>query len=133
QLPFVGWGRLSHKLINELPADRNNNLTILDIMKRKPVVFMEVLGIEKYQLNERITKLNLQDNQSFTKIRYKDIAELQGSPAIKKGIWQAILIIEDLVELFGEPEHIMIEFAREEGTKKRTDNRKKQINTVQKA
>src|SRR5699024_534776 len=69
----------------------------------------------------------------FTKIRYKDIAELQGSPSIKKGIWQAILIIEDLVEIFGEPEHIMIEFAREEGAKKRTEDRKKQINNLQKA
>src|SRR5699024_6565365 len=84
QLPFVGWGRLSHKLINELPADINKSLTILDIMKQKPVVFMEVLGTEKYQLNERFKKLNLQNNHSFTKIRYKDIAELQGSPSIKK-------------------------------------------------
>lgn len=133
QLPFVGWGRLSHKLINELPADINKSLTILDIMKQKPVVFMEVLGTEKYQLNERFKKLNLQNNHSFTKIRYKDIAELQGSPSIKKGIWQAILIIEDLVEIFGEPEHIMIEFAREEGAKKRTEDRKKQINNLQKA
>lgn len=132
-LPFVGWGRLSHKLINELPADTNNNVTILDIMKQEPVVFMEVLGTEKYRLNERITKLNLHHNKSFAKIRYKDIAELQGSPAIKKGIWQAILIIEDLVQTFGEPDHIMIEFAREEDVKERNVNRKQQINNLQKA
>src|SRR5699024_10193996 len=132
-LQFVGWGRLSHKLINELQIDVENNLNILDIMKKEPVVFMEVLGTEKYQLNERITRLNLKDNTSYTKIKYKDIAELQGSPAIKKGIWQSILVIEDLVEIFGEPEHIMIEFAREEGVKKRTVDRKKQLANLQKA
>src|SRR5699024_4279100 len=32
RLPFTGWGRLSKKLINELPADVNNNKTILDLM-----------------------------------------------------------------------------------------------------
>src|SRR5699024_9132428 len=109
---------LSHKLINELQADIENNLTILDILKKEPIVFMEVLGTEKYQLNERITKLNLKDNTAYTKIKYKDIADLQGSPALKKGIWQSILVIEDLVEIFGEPEHIMIELSREEGIKK---------------
>ena len=132
-LQFVGWGRLSHKLINELQADIENNLTILDILKKEPIVFMEVLGTEKYQLNERITKLNLKDNTAYTKIKYKDIADLQGSPALKKGIWQSILVIEDLVEIFGEPEHIMIELSREEGIKKRTVDRKRHITNLQKA
>lgn len=131
-LQFVGWGRLSHKLINELPADIKNNLTILDIMKKEAVVFMEILGTEKYQLNRRITKLNLENNTSFKKIKYKDIAELQGSPALKKGIWQSILVIEELVDIFGEPEHIMIEFAREEGIKTRTVDRKKHLINLQK-
>lgn len=132
-LPLAGWGRLSNRLINELPADMKDNLTILELMKRDTVVFMEVLGTEKYQLNERITKLNLEDNKSFTKIKYKDIAELQGSPALKKGIWQSILVIEDLVNIFGEPEHIMIEFARDEGRKERTVNRKKWFLDIHKA
>lgn len=132
-LNYTGWGRLSKRLIDELPADQDNNLTILDIMKREPRVFMEVLSIEKYNLNERISEMNVKDKEQFTKIRYKDIDELQGSPAIKKGIWQAILLIEELVDIFGKPEHIMIEFAREEGEKKRTSARKKQISDLQRA
>src|SRR5699024_5426903 len=93
----------------------------------------EILGTEKYQLNTRISKLNHEKQNSFKKIKYKDIADLQGSPAIKKGIWQSILVIEDLVDIFGETEHIMIEIAREEDTKKRTTSRKKQINEIEKA
>lgn len=132
-LPFAGWGRLSNKLINELPADKNSGETILDIMTKDALVFMEILSIEKYNLNERITTLNLKNNESYTKIKYKDIAELQGSPALKKGIWQAILIIEELVEIFGEPEHIMIEFAREDGPNIRTKSRQKHLADLQKA
>src|SRR5699024_7679369 len=53
--------------------------------------------------------------------------ELQGSSALKKGIWQAVLMIEELVDIFGEPENIMIEFAREEGVKGRIKERKNEI------
>lgn len=131
-LNYTGWGRLSKLLIDELPADRDNN-TILDVMKQKPLVFMEVLSQEKYNLKERISKMS-QDNQAkYTRIRYQDIKELQGSPAIKRGIWQAILIIEELVEIFGEPEHIMIEFAREDRPNLRTTKRKKAIQDLEKA
>lgn len=134
RLNYSGWGRLSKRLLNELPVDQMNNQTLLEVMEQESVVFMEVLATEKYNLKERITKINRQDQTlSFTKIKYKDIKELQGSPAIKKGIWQAILIIEELVDIFGEPENIMIEFAREDGKKTRTKSRKEQISDLQKS
>src|SRR5699024_3492770 len=133
RLPFAGWGRLSRKLINGLPADMKRSQTILDIMKEQSVGFMEILGTEKYQLNSRISNINLEKSNSFKKIKYKDIADLQGSPAVKKGIWQSILVIEDLVDIFGEPQHIMIEFAREDSEKKRTTDRKKRISDIEKS
>lgn len=134
QLNYVGWGRLSKRLIDELIVDQVNQYTMLDIMKKETLVFMEVLAIEKYNLRDRIAKMNQDDEKKFTKITYEDVEQLQGSPAIKKGIWQAILIIEELVDIFGEPEHIMIEFAREDGVKgQRSTNRKKQITALQRA
>src|SRR5699024_7910541 len=126
-LNYTGWGRLSKRLINEFPADEVKHLTILDVMMNDAKVFMEVMSLEKYNLNNRIANINLKDNQSYTKIKYQDIVELQGSPALKKGIWQAVLIIEELVDIFGEPENIMIEFAREEGVKGRIKERKNEI------
>lgn len=132
-LNYAGWGRLSNRLLNEFIADQVNHLTILDIMKNNPHNFMEVLSIEKYELDKRITKYNQKDTEKLTRITYKDVEQLQGSPAIKKGIWQGILIVEELTEIFGEPEHIMIEFARDDEEKMRTTSRKKQINDWQKA
>lgn len=132
-LNYTGWGRLSKCLIDELPADEVKHLTILDIMEREPRVFMEVMSVEKYNLNVRIAGINLKDNNSFTKIKYQDIAELHGSPAIKKGIWQAVLLIEELVDIFGEPENIMIEFAREEGKKERANKRKNKLKELERA
>jgi len=132
-LSYSGWGRLSKKLLDELPASPKNHETIIEVMERNPMVFMEVLSNDSFNLNERIAKMNQIDNEKYTKIRYRDIKELQGSPALKKGIWQATLIVEELTEIFGEPEHIMIEFARHDDKKERTKARKKQIEDLHKA
>lgn len=130
-LPYSGWGRLSKKLLAELPVDQVNNLSMIELMERESKVFMEILTTEKYDLEERIATMNIQKEKDTVKIKYEDIAALQGSPALKKAIWQAVLIVEELVGIFGEPEHIMIEFAREEGEKGRTTDRKKRINEIQ--
>lgn len=132
-LNYTGWGRLSNRLLNEFEADQVNHLTILDIMKQEPYNFMEVLSIEKYNLNERITEYNTKSDEKLTRITYRDIEQLQGSPALKKGIWQAILIIEELTDIFGEPENIMIEFARDDATKEQTKSRKAEIRDIQRA
>src|SRR5690625_7331953 len=93
-----------------MPIDKVKKLIFLDIMENEQKVFMEILHEEKYDLKERIAKQNQAVDKHGIKIRYKDILELHGSPAIKKGIWQAILIVEELVDIYGEPEHIMLEF-----------------------
>lgn len=131
-LNYKGWGRLSKRILNELPADQINHLTVLDIMENEPKVFMEVLATEKYNLEERISKINSQNKENFTKIKYQYIAELQGSPALKKGIWQAILIIEELVDIFGEPENIIIEFAREDAISETPKDRQKKLKELEK-
>lgn len=129
-LMYSGWGRLSRKLIDEMPINSQQNDTILSLMEREPLVFMEVISNDEFNLNERIAKMNQTDDKQFTKIKYRDIQELQGSPALKKAIWQAILIIEELVEIFGEPKNIMIEFARHDEETGRTRSRKQRINQL---
>lgn len=131
-LNYAGWGRLSKRLLDGIPVNQASNKTMIEIMENEPNVFMEVLNIEKYNLSERIAKMNQDSEKEMTKIKYQDIANLQGSPALKKAIWQAVLIVEELVDLFGEPENIMIEFAREEGQKARVESRKQQINKIKK-
>ncbi|UXV43269.1 type II CRISPR RNA-guided endonuclease Cas9 [Staphylococcus simulans] len=51
------------------------------------------------------------------KISYKDVAELRTSPALKKGIWNAIKMVREISDLFGAPEKIIIEFATEDQVK----------------
>ena len=64
----------------------------------------------------------------MTDITIEDISRLHGSPAIKKGIWQTVKVMNELVQIMGhEPDNIFIEFARGEDDKVRTKNRSTQI------
>lgn len=68
--------------------------------------------------------LNAQQQKVGHKIQYKDIQELAGSPTLKRGIWRAVKIVEELVGIFGEPENIMIEVIRKDEKSKQPKSRK---------
>ena len=68
------------------------------------------------------------EDNTMTDITIEDISRLHGSPAIKKGIWQTVKVMNELVQIMGhEPDNIVIEFARGEDDKVRTKNRSAQI------
>ena len=59
------------------------------------------------------------------------IQDMHTSPANRRGIWQTMKAIEEIIEYMGEkPQQIYIEFAREDDPKaknKRADSRKRAI------
>lgn len=126
KLKYTGWGRLSKKLIDGIYVNKDsmNQETVIDIMRRTNQNFMQVINSNK-SFKEHIDSKNKKTYGD--KIDIDDIYQLQGSPAIKKGIWQAILIINELTEIIGQPENIYIEFARSEDKKVRTSSRKKSL------
>ncbi|ANU10858.1 CRISPR-associated protein, Csn1 family [Planococcus antarcticus DSM 14505] len=120
-----GWGRFSRLLIDGLPLDEQGQ-SVLDHMEQYSSVFMEVLKNKGFGLEKKIQKMNQHQVDGTKKIRYEDIEELAGSPALKRGIWRSVKIVEELVSIFGEPANIVLEVAREDGEKKRTKSRKDQ-------
>src|SRR5699024_2560901 len=66
-LVLTGWGRLSKRLLDEIPALPDGQDTILDVMTHEMLNFNEVLAVEKYDLKERITKLNSKKQEQTTK------------------------------------------------------------------
>ncbi|MFP3513276.1 hypothetical protein SB775_27640, partial [Peribacillus sp. SIMBA_075] len=98
----------------------------MEHMEQHSSVFMEVLKDKEFGLEKKIQKMNQQSISGTKKISYQDVEELAGSPALKRGIWRSVKIIEELVAIFGEPANIVLEVAREDGEKKRTKSRKDQ-------
>lgn len=130
---YQGWGRLSHKLLSDLRGQTDES--ILSLLWTTNQNFMQILHSDKYNFEELIEKAN--ENNNVNKSMLDIINELAGSPAIKRGIWQAFLIVQDIVKVMGHaPEKIFIEFARgalDSQKNKRTVSRYDRLDKVYKA
>lgn len=120
KLNYSGWGRISEKLLTY----DYNGFTVIDLLRRTDQNFMEIITSKDYSFKEFISNENQIEHHQ---VRYKDVAALATSPALKKGIWNTLEIVRELTFIFGEPEYIVMEFATEDGEKgKRQKSRKQQ-------
>ena len=124
-LTYSGYGRMSKKLINGLVSRNQKGYvgTIYEIMERTNLNFMQVVNESSFGFMDIIMDEN--GNSDNTKgISYSSVEELPGSPSLKRGIWQTVKVVEDIVKYMKrDPKNIYIEFAREEGIKKRSTSR----------
>lgn len=131
---YTGWGRLSAKLIMGI-RDQQSHLTILDYLMNDD------------GLNRNLMQLINDSNLSFKSIIEKEqvttadkdiqsiVADLAGSPAIKKGILQSLKIVDELVRVMGyPPQTIVVEMAREnQTTGKGKNNSRPRYKSLEKA
>lgn len=113
---YTGWGRLSAKLINGI-KDKQSGKTILDYLIDDGFAnrnFMQLINDDNLTFKDEITKAQvIGDGEDLHQV----VQELAGSPAIKKGIFQSLKIVDELVKVMGyDPEQIVVEMARENQT-----------------
>ncbi|MBF6625562.1 type II CRISPR RNA-guided endonuclease Cas9 [Aerococcaceae bacterium zg-BR9] len=123
---YTGWGRLSYKLINGI-YDKVSKKTILDYLITDPHNrnFMQLINDDALDFKKIIAEAQVIGNPNDIE---QIIEDLPGNPAIKKGITQTIKIIDEIVRVMGHnPEHIVIEMARENQYTSRTETRLKKI------
>lgn len=131
KLKYSGWSRLSKKLINGIRADNKfgSSVSILDVMKESHMALMELINDQDLGFKQIIEKENFKNETGS--FEYEDIENLAGSPALKRGIWQTLQVIEEIKNYMGhEPKNIYIEFAREEQEKVRTTTRVKKLKSI---
>lgn len=131
RLKYQGWGRLSRKLLDEVEgADKDTGevRTIIGALRDSQDNLMQLLG-QKYTFSETIENINNKNIKEISTISYKDIVEdIAASPAIKRAVWQVVLICEEIKKIMGkEPAKIFVEVARGAGEKKRTVSRKDRL------
>lgn len=150
-LNFSKWGRLSREFLEEiLFADRRKqeDLTIKENFSDKYVE--KLCNGEVYSVIEALweTNNNLQqlfDRNNYTlgdmieqteqklgrELTYLDVDEMYCSPAVKRGAWQAIKIINEIKSVIGKyPDKIFVEVTRHDsvkGEKGRKDSRKRNL------
>ena len=117
---YRGWGNLSKKLLTGLfVEDKNTKIpkNIMTLLAETEENFIQIINNDKYKFQDLIKENNVV--KECKKINYDLVRELATSPATKKGIYQSLKVIEEIVDYMGyEPENIMIEMARGEDSKK---------------
>ncbi len=124
---FAGWGRLSKKLLCELKAQTANGpMSIMDILEEgnpegeyvgSAMVLMEILHDEHFGFGKLIDDCNLAKAKDQGGLALDD---LPGSPALRRGVNQALRIVEEIVGIAGKPPaNIFIEVTRDEDKAKK--------------
>lgn len=126
---YKGWSRLSKELLTTkyyIDKEEIQNKSIMDLLETTQENFMQIINNDKYNFQKMIDDYNkVQDN---SKLDYLVVSELATSPANKRGIYQALKVVDEIVKYIGyEPENIMIEMTRENRKDGRKVSRKEKI------
>lgn len=142
---YTGWGRLSERLLTKLKIDTpQGTMSIMGIMRhgdpitghhRQAMILMEILHEDKFGFEELIDEIN----EAYLEQRGTGLTvdDLQGSPALRRTVNQAMRVLDDIVSVAGHsPSRICIEVTRDDDLKakgKRTSTRyQKLIDAMQK-
>lgn len=143
---YTGWGRLSRRLLTgvRVPASvPTGSVSVMDVMRGgspytndlHPMVLMEVLTDKDLDFESAIEERN---NKHFKDSDHlMTIDDMQGSPANRRAVNQALRILDEIVHITGcEPKRICIEVTRDDdwGKKgRRTTSRYNQLKDALKA
>lgn len=123
------WGRLSYKLLNGLAIDVPGQGMIGTVMYRlwnTNENFMQIIESS----DSPYAKLIREENGEARKkgIDYSIVNDLYVSPAVKRQIWKALQVTDEIMHAMGKPpKRVFVEMAREEGEKKRSVTRKDRL------
>lgn len=128
---FKGWGRLSKAFLSELKGTdckTEETMTIIEGLRNTQNNLMQLLS-QNYTFAKECEKINAGYFVNTDKISYDSIVkDIVASPSIKRSVWQAIQIVEEIQKVMGsKPKKIFIEMARENAEKVRTKSRKQKL------
>lgn len=129
---FIGWGKLSAKLLKLIGADKETReeKSIIKRMETENYNLMELIGgNSKFTYYEQIEKEQEKLDKNIMNITLEDLDSLYLSPSVRRMVWQTILICRELRQVMGyDPKKIFIEMARGgELNKERKDSRLKKV------
>lgn len=130
-LNYQGWGRLSAKLLTEIEGANTETgevFNIISALRNTNDNLMQLLG-QMYTFSNKVQEENIQNMSDVHIVSYDSlIRELPASPAVKRAVWQVVLIADEIKKIMHkEPKKIFLEMARGPEEKKRTVSRKDRL------
>ena len=133
-LNFAGFGSLSKKLLNDICfIDKTTGEVfkgINDALWHTNQNLQQVLHSDRFSIKDVI----LEEEKKFgEEIGYEAVENSYCSPSVKRGIWQSILIINELKKQLGEyPAKIFIETTRSDDVKGEQGRKLSRLSKLQK-
>lgn len=132
KLNYSGWASLSRELLTEIkshPRGSAYGQSIIELMRTEPANFMQIISNEAFGIKSKLDTALEEFMADEKKTDYDLVRDLPASPSVKRGIWQAIKLVKEIVELQGgqKPEKIYIEMARGSDGSDQTMKRKRVI------
>ena len=128
RLSYNGWGRLSGAFLDEITApspETGEVWTIMRALWETNDNLMQLLS-EKYEFYNVVEEEN--NKGELKGISYSVVESLNVSPAVRRQIWQTLLIVKELCKVLGgPPKRIFVEMAREKTNDGRKESRKKRL------
>jgi len=120
-LKLKGWGNLSKKLLTGISHecdDLGEPRNILSMLQNTNMNMMEIINSPIFSYMEQIKAINRdQTSELTTELNYDLVDELYVSPAVKRGIWRALRIVDEIIGIIGHPPNkFFIETTRSEDT-----------------
>ena len=122
KLKYSDWGQFSADFLYGIRTDIDGqSMTIMDALWETPHNLMELLGGE-FGFKDELDKINKAHvNNENEELTYDQVQNLYCSPAVKRTVWQAIKIVNEIRQVMKyDPAKIFIEVTRgeEKGSKK---------------
>lgn len=125
KLRYTGWGKLSEKMLDGILAvntETGEPISIIRALWETSNNFMELLS-DRYGYMDAINEFNAKANGHPTKLTYELVDQTYASPAVKRAIWQTLLIVKEIQKIAGNnPKRVFVEMARQEDKKKKGKN-----------
>ncbi len=135
RMNFSGWGRFSRAFLKEIPdvnptTGECNYLSIMDALWNTQENLNQLLSSSHYF--KRAVDARDAESHGETVFTYDCLVkDLYASPKVKRGIWQALLIVKEIEKITGHPpKKIFLEVAREDGEKERSIKRKDKLDEL---
>jgi len=130
-LKYSDFGRLSQKLFTDIYGvdEYGEFVTIIDLLRNTNLNLQNILSRDDFK--EGIDSHN-SCKDIASSISYKDIEEMYLSPSVKRGVWQALQMVEEYTKAVKkEPNKIFVEVTRENTNSNKTPpSRRKQIDEL---
>ncbi|MDO5097042.1 MAG: type II CRISPR RNA-guided endonuclease Cas9, partial [Peptostreptococcaceae bacterium] len=134
KLKFSGWGRLSKEFLTEIEdinKETGEIISIIGMMRESNYNLMELLSAS-FGFKNNVEKHNQESMGISDELSYESIKNLYVSPKVRRSIWQALQIVEEIRKITKkDPMKIFVEVEREEQkNKQRTVSRKEQLKAL---